>query len=61
MKLPESDWEIFLVILSSHLVHYFLLAGLAYFIGYVLLKKKLFSQKIQPGLLIRIVMLSSIK
>lgn len=47
MKLPESALDIFLVILSSHLVHYFLLAGLAYLMGYVLLKKKLFPQKIQ--------------
>lgn len=47
MEIPESDFGIFLVILSSHLLHYFTLAGLAFWLGYVLLKNRISSRKIQ--------------
>ena len=47
MQVPESNLDIFLMIFSSHLAHYFLLAGLAYFIWHILLRKKFFFKKIQ--------------
>ncbi len=47
MEIPENKIDIFLVILSSHLLHYFSIAGLAFFIGYVLLKDKIVFRKIQ--------------